>query len=153
MPGKLLQEIAQAKPWTCREEEAFLNIARTYEYLAQTLSEFFREYHLSMTQYNMLRILRGAGPEGLNCTEAARRMITHDPDVTRLFDRLEVRRLILRKRSSVDRRVVLASITEHGLELLSQMDEPLCDLHVRQMAGLTPEKLETLIEACEALRP
>ncbi len=153
MSGKLAQEIVQAKPFTCREEEAYLNVARTHEYLAQRLSEFFRPYNLSITQYNMLRILRGAGPEGLSCTEAARRMISSDPDVTRLFDRLEARALIERTRSTADRRVVQAAIAPGGLELLSSIDEPIRDFHIHQMAVLSPGRLNDLVEICESLRP
>ena len=153
MSGKLAQEIVQAKPWTCREEEAYLNVARTYEHLTQGLTEFFRPYCLSITQYNMLRILRGAGPEGLNCTEAARRMISNDPDVTRLFDRLEARSLIERSRSTADRRVVQAAITAAGLALLAGIDEPIRDFHVRQMSPLGPVGIEELIDVCETLRP
>ncbi len=153
MFGKLAQEIVQAKPFSCREEEAYLNVARTYEYMAQRLTEFFRPYGLSSTQYNMLRILRGAGPEGLSCTEAARRMISSDPDVTRLFDRLETRALIVRTRSTADRRVVQAAITVGGQDLLASIDQPICEFHVQQMAAISPDRLDILVEICEALRP
>ncbi len=153
MSGKLAQEIVQAKPWTCREEEAFLNFTRTNEHLVQCLADFFRPYSLSHTQYNMLRILRGAGPAGLNCSEAARRMIANDPDVTRLFDRLEARALIERSRSTADRRVVQATITASGLDLLASIDNPIRVFHIQQMAALSSSRLEDLIEICEKLRP
>jgi DNA-binding MarR family transcriptional regulator len=153
MAGKIAQEIVQTKPFVIREEEAYLNLARTFEYLTQQLAELFREYQLSTTQYNVLRILRGAGDEGLNCTEAARRMITHDPDITRLFDRLETRGLIRRGRSEADRRVVLAYIAEAGLELLEKLDAPVVEMHVRQFGPLGPEELEQFIGILERLRP
>jgi DNA-binding MarR family transcriptional regulator len=153
MPGKIAQEIAQTKPFTLREEEAYLNLARSYEHLTQQLTELFRPYQLSTTQYNVLRILRGAGEEGLNCTEAARRMITHDPDITRLFDRLAQRDLIRRSRSKADRRVVMAHITDSGLALLAELDSPVRLLHERQFAKLDPHQLEGLIGSLESLRP
>lgn len=153
MPGKIGQEISQSKPFALREEEAYLNLARSFEYLTQQLTEIFRPYQLSTTQYNVLRILRGAGEEGLNCTEAARRMITHDPDITRLFDRLAQRNLIRRSRSENDRRVVLAHITEEGLGLLAELDEPVRRMHATQFAALTGAQLVELIQYLEMLRP
>lgn len=153
MSGKIAAEISQTKPFTCREEEAFLNLARSYEHLQQGFAELFRTFQLSTTQYNVLRILRGAGEEGLTCTEAARRMISHDPDITRLFDRLESRALIVRSRSTADRRVVMARISEAGVALLAQLDQPVLDLHMEQMRRLTPEGVETLITLLEQVRP
>lgn len=153
MSGKIAQEISQTKPFALREEEAYLNLARSFEYLTQQLTELFRPYQISTTQYNVLRILRGAGEAGLNCTEAARRMITHDPDITRLFDRLAQRNLIRRTRSQSDRRVVVAHITEEGLALLGELDEPVRRMHAAQFSGLTGEELEGLIGALELLRP
>lgn len=153
MPGKIAQEISQTKPFPAVEEEIFLNLARTTEYLSQGLGDLFRHYNLSLTQYNVLRILRGAGPEGLSCTDAARRMITHDPDITRLFDRLEARQLIARTRSQTDRRVVVAVITGNGQDLLSQIDQPLLDLHERQFGALNQEEKVRLIDFLERLRP
>jgi DNA-binding MarR family transcriptional regulator len=153
MSGKIAAEISQTKPFSCREEEAFLNLARSYEHLLQGLSELFRSYNLSTTQYNVLRILRGAGSAGLTCSEAANRMISHDPDITRLFDRLESRGLVIRSRSVEDRRVVMATISEAGMALLAQIDQPLIDLHAEQMNRLSPEKVEELISLLELLRP
>jgi DNA-binding MarR family transcriptional regulator len=153
MPGKIAAEISQNKPFSCREEAAFLNLARSYEFLLQGLAELFKTSNISTTQYNMLRILRGAGSDGLNCTEAAQRMVSHDPDITRLLDRLEARELIVRSRSLTDRRVVMVKITQGGLDLLAQLDQPLLDLHATQMERLTAEQIEELIELLELLRP
>lgn len=153
MSGKILQEISQTKPFPAVEEELYLNLARTAEFLSQGLAELFRQHGLSITQYNVLRILRGAGPDGLSCTEAARRMITHDPDITRLFDRLEARTLIVRTRSKLDRRVVNAAITPAGLDLLAQIDEPVVDLHRHQFSSLSSGQKEILLEMLEQLRP
>jgi DNA-binding MarR family transcriptional regulator len=153
MPGKLAQEIAQTKPWKFHAEEAFLNLARTYEALAQGFVDLFRPHGISVTQYNVLRILRGAGEEGLNCTEAARRMITHDPDITRLFDRLEARQLIERWRGKEDRRVVRAKIAPAGVLLLDELDGPVRELHRKQMEGLSDAEVSELIRLLEILRP
>jgi DNA-binding MarR family transcriptional regulator len=153
MSGKVAKEIQQARAFTCSGEEAFLNLARTFEFLHQELSELFRFHNLSFTQYNMLRILRGAGVEGLNCSEASRRMISHDPDITRLFDRLESRGLIHRVRTATDRRVVRATISPAGLELLGLIDQPILELHTHQMRNLSPEQVEQLISLLEMLRP
>jgi DNA-binding MarR family transcriptional regulator len=153
MSGKVAAEISQTKPFSCREEEAFLNLARSYQHLEQGFSELFRAHNLSTTQYNVLRILRGAGPAGLTCTEAAQRMISHDPDITRLFDRLEVRGLIERSRSVADRRVVMAKISTEGLRLLEQLGEPVLQLHAEQMRNLSPQQIEELIGLLELLRP
>jgi DNA-binding MarR family transcriptional regulator len=153
MSGKVAVEISQSKPFSCREEEAFLNLAKSYQLIEQGFSELFRAHNISTTQYNVLRILRGAGPAGLTCTEAAQRMISHDPDITRLFDRLEVRGLIERSRSVSDRRVVMAKISAEGLQLLEQLNEPVLRLHADQMRNLSPEQIEELISLLELLRP
>ncbi len=103
------------------EESAFLDLARTTDLLSRGPVQVLRTEDLSPTQYNVLRILRGA-PEGLLCGEIASRMITRDPDITRLLDRLEKRGLISRCREATDRRTVMARITPEGLELLARLD-------------------------------
>src|SRR5271157_2913285 len=100
MAGKLAAEIQQQKPFEHVEEEAVLNLIRTAELLNQKASEYFRQFDLSRTQYNVLRILRGAGDDGLTCSATAERMVSHDPDVTRLMDRMETRGLIMRERTA-----------------------------------------------------
>ena len=89
MPGKLQQELTQSRPCSSLEEEAFLNIQRTAGVLAQRVAELLKPHGLSPTQYNVLRILRGAGDGGAACKDIGARMITPDPDITRLVDRLE----------------------------------------------------------------
>ena len=106
---------------------------------------------LSTTQYNVLRILRGA-PEGLPCGEIASRMITRDPDVTRLLDRMEKRGLISRARESRDRRMVLARITPEGLKLVDRLDEPVQHIHRRQLGHLGKDRLQALGELLTAAR-
>src|SRR5712672_1921079 len=115
-----MNESTQAKKKSRRtgspEEAAFLDLLRTTDMLSRGLISVLKTEELSATQYNVLRILRGA-PEGLPCGEIASRMITRDPDITRLLDRMEKRGLISRSRESRDRRLVLARITPEGLKL------------------------------------
>ncbi len=125
MAGQLAKEIRQNKPFASTEEEAFLNLARTFEVLQQRVSEALKPYQLTPTQYNVLRILRGAGPEGVTCSQAGERMVNHDPDMTRLLDRLEARKLVERARSLEDRRVVITRITKSGIDLVNSLDEPM----------------------------
>ena len=152
MSGKLAKEIRQTKHFRSREEEAFLNLGRTYEFLAQRLGELLKEYQLTPTQYNMLRILRGAGADGVTCSQATERMISADPDVTRLLDRMEAQELIRRERSTEDRRVVITKITDRGLELVNRIDEPLDCLFRRIVGRVGAPKLRELIDTLEALR-
>lgn len=149
MSGKLATEIKQTKPFASTAEEAILNIQRTASVLNQAIAEAFRPSGLSETQYNALRILRGAGAGGLACQEIAERMITRDPDITRLLDRLEARRLVERTRSVEDRRVVVAKISSSGLELLASMDAAVRDLPRKILGHLGEERLLALIDLLE----
>lgn len=152
MSGKLAAEIGQKKPFDSLEEEALLNLARTNEVIQQKMTDFLKQFQLTRTQYNVLRIMRGAGCEGVTCSQAAERMIAADPDITRLMDRLETRKLIARERSKEDRRVVVGRITPDGLDLLKTIDKPLAD-HVKDNYGnLGKERLSALIEILETLR-
>lgn len=150
--AKLAAEIHQNKPFALPEEEALLNLVRTHEFLLQRQTEFFKQFQLTPTQYNILRILRGAGADGVTCSRAAERMVTADPDITRLFDRLEARKLIRRERSAEDRRVVVSRITPDGLKLVDAIDKPLARLLKRHMGRVGPKKLAQLIEILESLR-
>jgi len=129
-----------------------LNISRTAEVIALRTAEFLRAFQLSPTQYNLLRILRGAGAEGVTCSQAAGRMVNHDPDITRLMDRLESRGLMLRERSKQDRRVVISRITPEGLALLDSIDAPLTEFHHTHFGHLGAAKLQTLINLLEEFR-
>lgn len=152
MSGKLVKEIRQTRPFRSREEEAFLNLARTHEFLGQRVADLLKPFQLTAAQYNMLRILRGAGADGLTCSQATERMLTPDPDVTRLLDRMEAAGLIRRERSKEDRRVVITRITERGLDLANRIDEPLDCLFHRIVGRVGASKLKALIETLEALR-
>jgi DNA-binding MarR family transcriptional regulator len=133
------------------EEAVFLEILRTGEALAHPVAQLLKGEDLSPAQYNVLRILRGA-PEGLTCGEIGSRLVTRDPDITRLLDRLEKRGLIARRRDGEDRRVVLTRIQPDGLELLARLDEPVRGLHRGLMGHLGAEQLRTLAELLEACR-
>jgi DNA-binding MarR family transcriptional regulator len=136
---------------SCPEEIAFLDLLRTTDLLSRGLVRVLKSEDLSPTQYNVLRILRGA-PEGLACGEIASRMITRDPDVTRLLDRLEKRRLISRCRETKDRRTVMARIAPEGLKLLARLDEPVQAAHREQLGHLGRERLRALAELLSAAR-
>lgn len=135
----------------CPEEAAFLDLLRTADVLSRRLIPVLKAEDLSATQYNVLRILRGAA-EGLACGEIASRMITRDPDVTRLLDRLEKRGLISRCRETKDRRTVMARITPEGLKLLARLDEPVQAAHRKQLGHLGRERLRTLTEVLRVAR-
>ena len=149
---KLQAEVQQRKPLASLEQEVFLNILRTADLLDQGLEEALKPSGLTGTQYNVLRILRGAEPRGLACREIGARMFTHDPDVTRLLRRLERRGLIRRQREQQDRRVITTRITAEGLRLLGELDETVMELHRRQLGHLGPERLLALFELLEAVR-
>jgi DNA-binding MarR family transcriptional regulator len=152
MSGRIQAELKQTKPFGSLEEEAYLNIMRTSNTLNQGIAELLRGHDLTQAQYNVLRILRGAGESGLNASEIAGRMISRDPDVTRLVDRLEKRGLVDRWRCSEDRRVVWTRISQTGLDLINPIDAPLNELHRRLLSHVSQEKLQTLIGLLEETR-
>jgi DNA-binding MarR family transcriptional regulator len=128
---------------------AFMQIADTFGGQAE---QVIKTAGLTAAQYNVLRILRGAGPAGLACREIGERMISRDPDITRLLDRMEKRNLITRERQSDDRRVVKTCVTPEGLELLKILDRPVSALHKRQFQGIAPAKLKVLAAMLEEIR-
>lgn len=148
MVGKLKQEIKQTRPFSSTQEEVVLSMLRTADQLAVPMTEVLRKAELSMSQYNVLRILRGAAGEALPCGEISERMVRRDPDITRLLDRLEQRGLVSRSRDTSDRRVVLAAITEEGLKLLAELDGTV-EKTVKQTLAHMPEK--RLRQLCELL--
>ena len=150
--GKLQQEIHQTKAIRLLEEEATLNIVRTADVLMQRLMDVLKPFALSPTQYNVLRILRGAGAAGASCKEVGARMVTRDPDITRLMDRLEKRGLLTRDRAKEDRRFVTHQLTTAGLELVNELDRPIEALHQRTMRHVKPERLRELVALLEEVR-
>jgi len=140
------------RPSSTLEQEAYLSLLRASDALARGAEEVIKPFGLSGTQYNILRILRGAGAQGLCCHEAGERMLTHDPDITRLLDRLERRGLIVRARASSDRRIITAQITPVGLRILAKLDKPIEECHRRQFGHLGPRRLAQLIELLNSAR-
>lgn len=134
------------------QSTAFLELVRFSEEMKRGFTELLKPHDLSTALYNVLRILRGAGDEGLTCGSVADRLIQHDPDVTRLLDRLERRGLIERRRTDKDRRVVRTSITPAGLALLAELDAPVDDLHEQQLGHVPEEKLAQLLALVEEIR-
>lgn len=148
----LRDEIRQSKPFDTPEQEAWLSILRTAACFEHAMTDFFRAYGITPTQYNVLRILRGAGSSGLCRNDVRDRMISRVPDATRLLDRMESLGLIERSRDSEDRRFVTARITDRGLELLEQLDEPVLELHRERLGGLDGEDVQVLIDLLDRIR-
>lgn len=146
MASQLQGELKQHKPFSCLEQEAHLSIARTAALLEHALGEALRPYELTPTQYNALRILRGAGEAGLCRNEVRDRLIAQVPDATRLLDRLEEMGHVSRVREGDDRRFVRARISREGLDLLRRLDDEVVARHHRLLGHLGPRKLKTLIE-------
>ncbi len=148
----LQQEIHQAKPFSSAPQEATLSIGRTWALLEHGLAELLKAHELTPTQYNVLRILRGAGDKGLCRGEVIERMITRVPDATRLLDRLERAGLISRRRGGSDRRFVSTHITEQGRTLLAALDASVDAVHATQFAALSADEVRTLIDLLARLR-
>jgi DNA-binding MarR family transcriptional regulator len=142
--SKLRAEIQQQKPFSSLAEETFLNLQRTADRMLGIESELLSGHDLTMSQYNVLRILRGAGDRGHPCQEVGARMISRVPDVTRLLDRLEKAGLVTRQRCTEDRRVVYARIQPKGLEVLAALDEPVQQLAPQMFAALSNAELQQL---------
>lgn len=151
MSTKLQKELKQTKPFTSLEEEVHLSILLTTERLVSGISETLKQSELTPTQYNVLRILRGAGAVGTSCRDIGERMVTKDSDITRLLDRLETRGLISRERAE-DRRFIVARITDAGLRLLAELDAPIAERHRRQLGHMGEKKLASLRKLLEEAR-
>jgi DNA-binding MarR family transcriptional regulator len=139
---------AQALP---SEDRAFIALQKAADKLAMQAEQLLKSNRLTGAQYNVLRILRGAEPQGLACSSIAERMISHDPDMTRLLDRMEKHNLITRQRQSDDRRVVKTRITSSGLELLKRLDPPVRELHKRQFAHIAAARVRTLADLLDEI--
>lgn len=152
MPGKLRRDIKQKRPFSSLQEELVLSLMRTAEQAANPVNELLRGENLSHSQYNILRILRGAGEEGLPCGEISERMVRRDPDLTRLLDRLDARGLVSRSRDERDRRVIRASITGAGLGILASLDRPVEDSLKHSLSHLPARRLRTLLALLDEVR-
>jgi DNA-binding MarR family transcriptional regulator len=120
--------------------------------LTQRIAAVLKPFKLSLSQYNVLRILRGAGPDGLACQEVAERMISRDPDITRLLDRLEARALVTRTRDQKDRRIVTVRLAPEGQRLLEALDTPITEVDRQPLQHLGEQRLRMLIQLLEAAR-
>lgn len=134
----------QQQPFEAPEQEAYLNLLRTANWLEAEFNRLFKRQGLSHATYNILRILRGHRGQPLSCSAIGEQMVTQVPDVTRLIDRLEQRGLVSRERTPTDRRVVMVQISEAGLGLLAELDEPVAALHRQQLGHLTRRELDQL---------
>jgi DNA-binding MarR family transcriptional regulator len=152
MPTTLLDELRQRKPFASLAQEAHLNLSRTEAVLQEGLDRVLKPYGVSTTQYNVLRILRGAGPEGLCRHEIRDRLLTRMPDVTRLLDRMEEAGLVTRERDAADRRLVTTRLTERGRELVDALDGPVAEEHERRLGHLGEEQLRALVRLLALVR-
>jgi DNA-binding MarR family transcriptional regulator len=129
-----------------------LNIVRTSEVLQRVVADFLKEFDLSPVQYNVLRILRGAGSSGATCSQIGERLLTRDPDITRLLDRMEARGLIGRARSSEDRRAIITRISGAGLKVVDSIDRPLRAMTQSKLGNFGRDALAELIGELERVR-
>ena len=150
--SKLQEELKQAKPFTHIEEEAYLSIVRTAAVLEHSMAQALKPYDVTPTQYNVLRILRGAGGSGLCRNEVGTRLVTAVPDVTRLLDRMEEMGLIVRERGTADRRMVSTHLTKKGHELLARLDGRIDAIHAEQLGHIARRDLKTLVGLLGAIR-
>jgi DNA-binding MarR family transcriptional regulator len=152
MTSRLREEIRQTKPFGSLGEEVHLGIARTAAVLDHAVAEELKPFGITPTQYNVLRILRGADCDGLCRGEVRNRMVSLVPDATRLLDRMEAAGLIQRARDGADRRFVTTRITPEGLRIVNELDEPMQALHCRHFSGFETEELERLSELLDRVR-
>ena len=131
------------------EDQIFVSLLKVADSLSQEVEHLLKSGGLTSAQYNVLRILRGAEPDGILCRGIAERMISRDPDMTRLLDRMEKHAWITRQRQKDDRRVIKARITAEGLNLLKKLDQPVHDLHERQFRHISVTRLKQLAELLE----
>ena len=152
MPSRLQAEIKQTKPFQRRSSEALLSVLRTAALLQHELNELLRPYGITDLQYNVLRILRGAGPEGLCGREISERLVSKVPDVSRLLDRMESMQLLRRERDAADRRHVTARITPKGLRVLDEATPSLDAFERERFGHLDSERLQHVIDGLADVR-
>jgi DNA-binding MarR family transcriptional regulator len=146
------EEIQQRRPFSSSAEEGVVALVRTADLLRRALTEVVEPYGITLQQYNVLRILRGAGDEGLPTLEIAERMIEHAPGVTRLLDRLQAKALVRRQRSADDRRQIRCWITPPGLALLDRLETAMQDSARQFMSPLAPAELRVFLDSLDRLR-
>ena len=151
-PTLLETELRQTRPFRSRVEEGVVGLFRTAEVVRRAIGSVVEERGITLQQYNVLRILRGAGKDGIPTLEIGARMVEQAPGVTRLLDRLEAKKLVRRERCRTDRRQVLCWIEPAGMRMLDDLDRPMRDAARRRMAGLDERGLLTFISLMEAVR-
>lgn len=150
--SSLAATLKQNRPFVSLEQEVYLSILRTASELSYAVDQFFRPFDITPSQYNVLRILRGAGTDGLCRNEISERMVTATPDMTRLLDRMEKERWVTRERAEEDRRQVSTHITKAGMELLAKLERPTRDFVTPLFAGTTVSDLNTVLKVNDAIR-
>ncbi len=150
--SRLQQELKQRKPFSSVAQEALLGLVRTTDLVRRQLTAFIEPHGITLQQYNVLRILRGGGEEGVPTLEVADRMVEQTPGITRLLDRLEAKGFVKRQRCEKDRRQHLCWITPKGAALLEKLDQPMNELGEQIIKGLNHEERLTLIRVLDALR-
>jgi DNA-binding MarR family transcriptional regulator len=148
----IAEEIKQSKPFSSLQQEVYLSILRTADELHSRVATLLKPFGVSTTQYNVLRILRGAGSNGHRCSEIAERMITREPDITRLLDRMAKAGWITQSRDTDDRRVVITRITPEALKLLKEIDKKIVELDRNFMANISEKKLKTILSLMDEVR-
>lgn len=146
MTPALQEEIKQTKPFRTLCQEAQLNIVRTANQLSDTFEQMLKPHGITGTQYNVLRILRGAEPGGLCRNEVSQRLLNRMPDATRLLDRMEEADLVTRERSVEDRRLVTTRITKKGRQLVDSLDDAADQQHEKSLGHMTEQQLRTLVK-------
>jgi DNA-binding MarR family transcriptional regulator len=152
MSNTLQSEIRQTRPFASLPQEAYLSLGRTWARLEHEVGEALKPFGITPTQYNVLRILKGAGAKGLCRSEIIDRMIARVPDATRLLDRMEAAGLIVRARDAEDRRFVTTRITDEGTRLVAEAEGPVMALHGRQFDGVSERDLRQLVRTLERVR-
>jgi DNA-binding MarR family transcriptional regulator len=151
-PPSLQSALKRTRPFRSPAQEAGIALMRAADAFRRTLTEVVAPHGITLQQYNVLRILRGAGPAGLPTLAVGERMIERTPGVTRLLDRLEADRLVIRNRCEEDRRRVFARITDRGLDLLARIDDPLALAEDAVFAGIDEQEVRALIRTLERVR-
>jgi DNA-binding MarR family transcriptional regulator len=152
VPKTIARSIRLTRPFRSTQEKALIALMRTTDKVQQVPREVLRPYNLSIQQYNVLRILRGAAPRGLQTYQVVERMVTRAPNITRLVDKLERKGFIRRKRSTRDMRVINLKITPKGRVLLEELDPPMDRASLQAMVGLKARELRALVELLDRLR-
>ena len=150
--SSLATALKQNRPFVSLEQEVYLSILRTASELSHAGDQFFRAFDITPSQYNVLRILQGAGTDGLCRNEISERMVTATPDMTRLLDRMEKAGWVTRERAEEDRRQVSTHITKSGMELLARLEKPTGDFVMSLFTGATTRDLKTVLKVNDQIR-